>query len=433
MVSFNALESKQASILVVGMGYVGLPLAVLLSKHFSVIGLDIDATKIAELQQGIDRTHEVSSAALSLASIEYTTDPSAISRARFIIVAVPTPVHTDTKPDLSIVEKATQSVGKYLQKDSVVVYESTVYPGVTEEICVPILEKESGLTFGTDFTVGYSPERVNPGDKQYTIDKITKVVAGSDEGTSTVLQQVYGKSTNIFCATSIRVAEAAKVIENTQRDLNIALMNELAIIFQKMNISVYDVLAAAETKWNFLPFRPGLVVGHCIGVDPYYLTFKATALGYTPQVILAGRGVNDGMPAFLANQIDMLVQQSGKTLADVSCLGLGITFKENVPDVRNSKVASLYHELQNRGAVVSIIDPLANTQEVLHEYDIVLTTKERLAKADILIAAVAHTEYAAMTPNDIAMLLNPGGWVIDIKHIYSKEAIEALGFHYWSL
>jgi UDP-N-acetyl-D-glucosamine/UDP-N-acetyl-D-galactosamine dehydrogenase len=435
MTLFEKFQSRQEKICIVGMGYVGLPLAVLLAKHFDVIGYDIDAKKIEELTQGKDRTREVSSDDLENTSVVFTSDVTCIKDARFIIVAVPTPIDNTNTPDLTIVKKATEAVGKQLQKGSIVVYESTVYPGVTEEVCVPILEKISGLVYETDFTVGYSPERVNPGDKKHTIDTITKVVAASDYATAEVLEGVYGAITNTFRAKNIRVAEAAKVIENTQRDLNIALMNELAMLFYNMDISIYDVLDAAETKWNFLPFRPGLVGGHCIGVDPYYLTYKAQEIGYTPEVILAGRSTNDAMHKFIAQQITKQIVSMGKDLSDVCVVLFGITFKENVRDVRNSKVAALYKELKDFGVNPTVYDPHADREEVQKEYDIKLTAKDALPKADVLIVAVAHDEFVAMTPQELKKYMSSDDncLLADVKQVYTKSDVEGVGIAYWSL
>ncbi len=433
MVDFESLESKEKKVCVVGLGYVGLPLAVLFSKHFSVIGLDINAKKIQELKNGIESMNEVDLATLNSGDIAYTSDPSQIQNAHFIIVAVPTPVDERNQPDLLLVTKATEMIAQHLQKGSVVVYESTVYPGVTEEICLPILEQKSGLKAGKDFWLGYSPERVNPGDKLHTIDKVVKVVSGLDEPSLNLVAQVYGKLTTVFRASSIRVAEAAKVIENTQRDLNIALMNELAILFHKMGFSVYDVLDAAKTKWNFLPFEPGLVGGHCIGVDPYYLTYKAQTVGYHPEVILAGRHINDSMHTFMAQEIVKELNVLGKNPREVRCGILGITFKENVGDVRNSKVALLYKELTDFGIECFVHDPIARPEDVLHEYGITLTKKENLPKADVLVVAVGHTEFRNVSAEDLKLMLNSGGLVVDIKHIYTKEKIEQAGLHYWCL
>ncbi len=433
MISFASLQERKEKICVVGMGYVGLPLAVLLARHFDVIGYDIDAEKIAELQRGVDRTREVNTEDLENTTVTFTADPADIAQARFIIVAVPTPIDEHKTPDLRIVRAASQTVGAHMADGSIIVYESTVYPGVTEDICVPILEEASGYTIGTQFAVGYSPERVNPGDKEHTIDTITKVVAASDSETAVVLEGVYGAITNTFRATSIRVAEAAKVIENTQRDLNIALMNELAIVCNTLGMSVYDVLDAAGTKWNFLPFTPGLVGGHCIGVDPYYLTYKAEQRGYTPTVILAGREINDDMHMYVVKSIAKALQKKGKQLAGATVNLCGITFKENVPDVRNSKAAALCTALEAEGATVRVHDPRAAAADVAHEYNLTIHDVAALTPADVVVVAVAHNEFAAYTPTELQSLVVQGGLVADVKHIYQKDALEAAGMQYWSL
>ena len=434
MVTFEQLQSKQEKLCVVGLGYVGLPLAVLLAKHFDVIGFDIDQEKIEQLKTGYDRMNELTSDELKAVQLDYTCDQKRISEARYIIVAVPTPVDKNNIPDLGIVKRASEIVGANMAAGSIVVFESTVYPGVTEDICVPLLEKTSGLTHKKNFWVGYSPERVNPGDKEHTIDKITKVVSGSDAESSHVIAQVYGAITNTFLAASIRVAEAAKVIENTQRDINIALMNELAMLFSKMDISVYDVLDAAGTKWNFLKFLPGLVGGHCIGVDPYYLTFKAQEVGHRPEMILAGRGINDSMHKFIAQSIIKEMVRVGKDVSKSKFAVLGITFKENVKDIRNSKVAELILELKDFGVEPIVYDPIADEQEVFHEYGIHLAKKEDLVNADTLIVAVAHDEYKDMTPKDLRALMNHENLLlVDIKRLYSKQDIEDEGMRYWSM
>jgi UDP-N-acetyl-D-galactosamine dehydrogenase len=359
MVTFDLLKNKEDRIAVVGLGYVGLPLAVHLAKYFSVIGYDADPKRVQELVSGYDRTREIDKEDLVRAKVTFTDDPKSLHLSRFIIVAVPTPVDSQNIPDLGLLVSASETAGKHLAPGSCVVYESTVYPGVTEEVCVPILEKTSGLKLGVDFTVGYSPERINPGDKTHTLDKIVKIVSGSDDETTRLLSSVYGKVTEagIHLASSIKVAEAAKVIENTQRDLNIALMNELAIIFQRMGINTNSVLEAAGTKWNFLPFRPGLVGGHCIGVDPYYLTFKAQSFGYYPEVILAGRRINDGMGKYVAERTVKTLMRAGKQIQGTKVAILGLTFKEDVPDIRNTKVMDIVKELQDYGIEVNIHDP----------------------------------------------------------------------------
>ncbi len=432
MVGFSDLQAKKEKLAIVGLGYVGLPLGVLLARHFSVVGFDVNEGRIDELKRGEDHTGEVSFEDLKSVEIEYTSDPGDLKQAKFIIVAVPTPIDEDKKPDLFIVKKASETVGQNLSSGTVVVYESTVYPGVTDEICLSILEKESGLKAGVDFKVGYSPERVNPGDKEHTIDKIVKVVAGMDEESSELISKVYGTITQTYKATSIRVAEAAKVIENTQRDLNIALMNELAVIFNKMDISVYDVLAAAGTKWNFLNFKPGLVGGHCIGVDPYYLTYKAEECGYDPKVILAGRGINDSMHSFVAEQITGEMKKMGKELAESKVGIYGITFKENVPDIRNSKVAELYKELKEMGASPVVYDPVADKGHVMDEYGIELV--DSFSGLDCLIMAVAHDEFKSMSVEDVKGLSNEGSMLlVDVKCIFDRDEIESQGIKYWCL
>ena len=434
MTLFDALATRTESICVVGLGYVGLPLAVFLSKRFSVIGFDINGKRIEELAKGHDTTDEVNDHDLQSASIIYTTNPEDIAKARFIIVAVPTPVDHYLNPDLTLVEKASEMVGSHLSPGSIVVYESTVYPGVTEDICVPILERFSRLRAGVDFFVGYSPERVNPGDKEHTIDRVTKVVSGMDDPTLDCIASVYGAITTVFRARSIRVAEAAKVIENTQRDLNIALMNELAVLFHALGISVYDVLDAAKTKWNFLPFSPGLVGGHCIGVDPYYLTYKAKEVGYEAKVILAGRGINDSMHKFIAEQIVKEMVKMGKTVRDSRFVILGMPFKENVPDIRNSKVAELYKELKDFGVNPLVYDPIADKEEVAREYGIPLAHRNDLVGADTLILAVAHDVFRALDISDLKSMMNNDNLLFaDIKHLFERDAIESQGIHYWTL
>ena len=434
MIQLSDLQSKKEKVCVLGLGYVGLPLAVLLSKHFSVIGFDIDAKKIDELNNGIENMREVDPADLKSGDIVYTSDPSSLATAKFIIIAVPTPVDEHNTPDLTIIRKASEMVGKYITPGTILSFESTVYPGVTEDICGPIIEKVSGLKCGQDFFLAYSPERVNPGDKQHTIENVVKVVSGQTPETLEVVKAVYGSITTVYPAVSIRVAEAAKVIENTQRDLNIALMNELAVVFNKMGISVYDVLAAAETKWNFLKFYPGLVGGHCIGVDPYYLTYKAQELGHTAEVILAGRHINDGMHKFIAEEIVKNILKSGKDIQKCNFVMLGITFKENVKDVRNSKAALLYDAFKSYGASPIVYDPLADAEMVKHEYGIEIETdKTKLPKADVLVVTVAHDEFKKLSVSEIQSIVNSDALVADEKHIYNKQDIERVQLHYWSL
>lgn len=431
MVTFEQLKNKEFAVAVVGLGYVGLPLAVELAKHFRVIGFDIKKDRIAELLAGKDRTGEVGEENLKKAAIEYTSEPEKLSEARFIIVAVPTPVDKNNVPDLTIVERASAMVGKYLKEGSVVAYESTVYPGVTEDLCVPILEKESGLKAGTEFKVGYSPERVNPGDKEHTIDRVVKVVSGMDAESLAVIAKVYGSVTTVYEAASIKVAEAAKVIENTQRDLNIALMNELTLIFQKMNFSIYDVLDAAGTKWNFLKFKPGLVGGHCIGVDPYYLTFKSQQLGYEPEVILAGRKINDSMGAWVVGEVVKEIVKAGRNPAEQNVLICGVTFKENIPDVRNSKVADIYNEFVKYGIKPVVVDPNADAAEVHEEYGIALASEKDIAPADVVVVAVAHDQFARLSADEWKRYGKPGALMVDVKNILNKEDLQKAGFAYW--
>lgn len=436
IITAQDIFTGHAKIAVVGLGYVGLPLAAAFSKHVEVLGFDISAKKVAELRAGCDSTGELSADELAAARIRYSTDPASLREARFLIVTVPTPLAADKTPDLGPVISASKCIGRQLQQGSIVVFESTVYPGVTEEVCVPILEGESGLRFGIDFTVGYSPERINPGDKVHTVDKIVKVVSGSDAATLEIVAQVYGKvvTAGIHRAPSVRVAEAAKVIENTQRDLNIALMNELALIFDRLGIPTRDVLEAAGTKWNFLRFTPGLVGGHCIGVDPYYLTYKAETIGYHPQVILAGRRINDGMGKFIAETTVKKLIQADRAVKGSRVLVLGLTFKENVPDIRNTRVVDILAELTTYGIEPLVHDPLADVAEARHEYGLELTPLEGLAAVDAVIFAVAHDAYKTFSPADFARLCGSGGGVvIDVKSQLDRAAIEGAGLVYWAL
>ncbi len=422
---------------VVGLGYVGLPLAVEFGKKFETIGFDLSEAKITHYKNYCDPTGEVSTADLKAATrLSVSTDPATISRADFIIIAVPTPVDDAHIPDFSPLVGSSTTVGKHMKKGATVVYESTVYPGATEEVCIPLLEKHSGMKWKEDFHVGYSPERVNPGDKERTITKIVKVVSGDDGPTSEAVAELYASviTAGVHRASSIKVAEAAKVIENTQRDLNIALMNELALIFDRLGIDTLEVLQAAGTKWNFLPFRPGLVGGHCIGVDPYYLTHKADMLGYHPQVILAGRRINDGMAAYVAQQTVKGMINNGGAVKGAKVIVLGLTFKENCPDLRNSKVADLIKELQSFGCDVAVHDPIAESAEAEHEYGISLTPWDQLpSDADAIVAAVSHQEYLAMSLAELTAKLKQGGVFTDVKSAYDQEAIKAAGFKLWRL
>ncbi len=427
---------NQKTIAIVGLGYVGLPLAVEFGKKFKTIGYDLSERKIANYRNFRDPTGDVSVADLQAASfLTFTCDPALLSSADFVIVAVPTPVDIAHQPDFSPLVSASASVGKYLKRGAIVIYESTVYPGATEEICIPVLERESGLKWMKDFHVGYSPERINPGEKERTVTKIIKVVSGDDAATLEKVASLYETIivAGVHRVSSIKVAEAAKVIENTQRDLNIALINELAVIFDRMDIDTLEVLEAAGTKWNFLPFRPGLVGGHCIGVDPYYLTHKAEMLGYHPDVILAGRRINDGMAAFIAQQTVKQLIQTGSPVKDAKVIVLGITFKENYPDLRNSKVADLVRELQDFGCDVSVHDPAADPQNAANEYGLSLITWNDLPVANAIVAAVSHREYLTMSQENLLEKLRPGGVFIDVKSAHNAEKIEAAGYRLWRL
>ncbi len=422
---------------VVGLGYVGLPLAVEFGKKFETIGFDLSESKIANYKNYCDPTGEVSTEDLKAATqLSVSTDPSTIAKADFIIIAVPTPVDEAHIPDFSPLVGSSTTVGKHMKKGATVVYESTVYPGATEEVCIPLLEKHSGMKWKQDFHVGYSPERVNPGDKERTITKIVKVVSGDDGPTSAAVAELYASVivAGVHRASSIKVAEAAKVIENTQRDLNIALMNELALIFDRLGIDTLEVLQAAGTKWNFLPFRPGLVGGHCIGVDPYYLTHKAEMLGYHPQVILAGRRINDGMAAYVAQQTVKQIINNGGAVKGSKVIVLGLTFKENCPDLRNSKVADLVKELKDFGCEVAVHDPIAESPEAEHEYGISLTPWDQLpGDVDAIVAAVSHKEYLAMSLAELTSKLRRGGVFTDVKSAYDQAAVKAAGFNLWRL
>lgn len=429
------MNSRKIS--VIGLGYVGLPVAVAFGKKQRVIGFDINSTRINELIKNHDRNLEVDEKDLVESQIQFTSNKEELKAADFHIVTVPTPIKSGNLPDLTIVYKATETIAKVLKRGDIVVYESTVYPGVTEEECVPLLEKISGLKLGKDFTVGYSPERINPGDKNHTFTKILKVVSGSDEKTTNIIAETYGLvvEAGIFKAASIKVAEAAKVIENTQRDINIAFMNELAMIFEKMNINTQDVLKAASTKWNFLNFYPGLVGGHCIGVDPYYLTYKAETLGYHPQVILSGRRINDSMPQYVAaKMVKMMIKEGGDISKSIVTV-LGVTFKENTPDVRNSKIAEIVKELQSYGIEVQVIDPLALNEEVIHEYGFELSNIEELKPAHGIILAVGHEHYKNYTAEKLTSQFsaNKKSVVVGIRSHLSSKDFSELKINNWFL
>ncbi len=427
-------------IAIVGLGYVGLPLAIEFGKITETIGYDVNEKRIADLKRFHDGNHEHSKAEIQEAKrLRFTYDGTELKKSRFIIVAVPTPVTSSKQPDLSFIESAARTIGKNLQKGSIVVFEPTVYPGVTEEICVPILEKESGLRYMKDFKVGYSPERINPGDKKHTLANIVKVVSGCDEESLEIIASVYEKivKAGVFRAASIKTAEAAKVIENTQRDLNIALMNELALIFHRMNIDTRSVIEAAGTKWNFMKFYPGLVGGHCIGVDPYYLTYKAEQLGYHPQVILSGRRINDNLGKYIAEETVKHLIRAAKTVKGAKVMVMGITFKENVSDIRNSRVIDLIRELAEYGMNVIVCDPHANPEEVKHEYGITLSSYDEKAKLDAIVLAVNHSDFVkSFTVASLEKHLtrgNSGGVVIDVKGMFAPKNFQSTRILYWRL
>ncbi|HET8877194.1 MAG TPA: nucleotide sugar dehydrogenase [Casimicrobiaceae bacterium] len=428
--------TDSTTIAVVGLGYVGLPLAVEFGKRYPTIGFDLSKAKIDAYRRRVDPTGEVSARDFAAAErLEVTTDAAQLKRANFIVVAVPTPVDEAHQPDFSPLLGASEAVGKHLARGSIVVFESTVYPGATEEICVPVLERHSGMRWQRDFFVGYSPERINPGDREHTLTKITKIVAGDTPQTLERVAEVYSSivAAGVHRASSIKVAEAAKVIENTQRDLNIALMNELALICDRLGIRTRDVLDAARTKWNFLPFRPGLVGGHCIGVDPYYLTHKADKLGYHPQVILAGRRINDGMGKYVAEQTVKQMIQAGFPVKSAKINVLGLTFKENCPDLRNSRVIDVIHELRSYGADVYVHDPVADAGEAMHEYGVTLTTWDGLPRAHAVVMAVAHREFGARPVTDYVGKLEPRGLFVDVKCQSDAASLRAQGVSVWRL
>ena len=450
---YEQIVNRQAKISLIGLGYVGMPIAVSFSKKADVIGFDINREKIAQYKAGIDTTNEVGNEAIAASTIEFTSDEAKLCEAKFHIVAVPTPVHADHTPDLTPIEGASHIVGRNLVKGSIVVYESTVYPGVTEDVCVPILEAESGLKCGVDFKVGYSPERINPGDKVHRLETIVKIVSGMDEATLDTVAKVYELVVHagVHKAESIKVAEAAKVIENSQRDINIAFMNELSIIFNKMGIDTQAVLAAAGTKWNFMKFTPGLVGGHCIGVDPYYLTYKAEEMGYHSQIILSGRKINDDMGKYVAENTVKQMIKADKQIKGATVAILGITFKENCPDVRNTKVIDIINELKEYGINVLVNDPAADKQAVLQAYGIEVHELDEMKDVDAVIYAVSHKEYEALTLPDIKALYNDKYAVrniqsgaalsdmsrknvfIDVKGVLNKKQMELNDFLYWRL
>ena len=436
------IKNKKQKISIVGLGYVGLPLAVAFAVKAGVIAFDVNQKKVEKYKNGIDVTKEAGDQAVKESTAFFTADESKLKEAKFHIVAVPTPITKDKKPDLSIVKSASRSVGRNLTKGSIVVYESTVYPGVTEEICIPILEKESGLKCGKDFKVGYSPERINPGDQVHRLNTIVKVVSGMDQQSLDEIAAVYELvvDAGVHKAESIKVAEAAKVIENSQRDINIAFMNELSVIFDKLDIDTKSVLEAAGTKWNFLNFTPGLVGGHCIGVDPYYLTYKAEQIGYHSQIILSGRKINDNMGKYTAEQTVKKMINANKQIKGSKVAIFGITFKENCPDVRNTKVVDVINELKEYGVEVEIVDPVADKEDLKEVYDIETINKNEIKDSDAVIFAVAHDEFAEFNLDNIKDLYyqdaetdNDGYVLMDVKGLFDKKEAEAENYIYWRL
>ena len=424
------------TVAVVGLGYVGLPLALAFGRVLPTIGFDVSAEKLEAYSQGYDPTGEMEHALFEQAQeLRYTQDLKDLKQADFVIVAVPTPVDAAHQPDLTLVKQATAMVGKHLKQGAIVIFESTVYPGVTEDVCVPILEAESGLVCGEDFKVGYSPERVNPGDKEHRLETIVKVVSGQDADTLEKVAELYELviEAGVHRAATIKVAEAAKVIENTQRDLNIALMNELSIMFDKMDIDTYDVLAAAGSKWNFLPFKPGLVGGHCIGVDPYYLTYKADLVGYCPDVILSGRRINDGMGKYIAEQTIKQMIATGHMVKGACILVLGLTFKENCGDLRNSRVIDVIRELQTYGVQVLVYDPVANAEEAKSEYGIDLLAWDEIGQVDAVVAAVAHTDIVQTDMCSLQRKMDIETPFIDVKSVFDRTLLAEAGFKVWRL
>ena len=433
---YEKLVNHEEKLSLVGLGYVGMPIAVAFAKKIDVIGFDVNASKIELYRKGIDPTKEVGDETIRNSSVNFTADETELRKARFHIVAVPTPVNDDHTPDLSPVEGASRILGRNLSKDSVVVFESTVYPGVTEEVCVPILEKESGLKCGIDFKIGYSPERINPGDKLHRLENIKKVVSGMDEETLDVVANVYELvvEAGVHRAESIKVAEAAKVIENSQRDINIAFMNELSIIFNKMGIDTKSVLEAAGTKWNFLNFYPGLVGGHCIGVDPYYLTYKAEMLGYHSQIIISGRRINDDMGKYVAENVIKNLIAADKAVKNARIAILGFTFKENCQDTRNTKIIDIVHELQEYGITPVISDPQADADEAERLYGIKFVELSKIKDMDAVVLAVAHEEFKSLSMNDIDSLYREGKKVlVDLKGLLNRKEYEKAGYSYWRL
>ena len=436
---YEKIKNREEKISIVGLGYVGIPIAAAFAKKVNIIGFDISNEKVELYKKGIDPTKEVGNDVIKETTVEFTADESKLQTAKFHIVAVPTPVNEDHTPDLMPVESASRIVGRNLTKGSVVVFESTVYPGVTEEICIPILEAESGMKCGEDFKVGYSPERINPGDKEHRLETIVKVVSGMDEESLDIIANVYSLVVNagIYRAESIKVAEAAKVIENSQRDINIAFMNELSIIFNKMGIDTKEVLNAAGTKWNFLNFFPGLVGGHCIGVDPYYLTYKAEKLGYHSQIILSGRRINDDMGKYVVENLIKNLIKENVPVKDAKVAILGFTFKENCPDTRNTRVIDIVNELNEYGINPMIADPEADAEEAKHEYGIVFDSVEDIKEMDAVVVAVGHDQFLRFNQEDFNKMFKEGAngrkVLLDIKGILNRKEYESAGYKYWRL
>ncbi len=434
---YEKIVSKQEKIALVGLGYVGMPIAVAFAKKVDVIGFDLNEAKIACYKNGIDPTKEVGDEVIKATAVEFTSDEDRLNAAKFFIVAVPTPVNADHTPDLTPVEGACEIVGRHLSKGSIVVFESTVYPGVTEDICVPILERESGLVCGRDFKVGYSPERINPGDKVHRLETITKIVSGMDEETLDDVAKVYELvvDAGVYRAESIKVAEAAKVIENSQRDINIAFMNELSIIFNRMGIDTKAVLTAAGTKWNFLHFAPGLVGGHCIGVDPYYLTYKAEQMGYHSQIILSGRRINDDMGKYIAENLVKSLIKADKYVKNARVAMLGFTFKENCPDTRNTRIIDIVNELKEYGITPVIADPVADREEAVREYGIEFVDVASIKNMDAVIVAVAHDAFTKLSEKEIGAMFVPEEQkvLLDIKGLFDRKQYENAGYIYWRL
>lgn len=431
------LEQKEIQVAVVGLGYVGLPLAVAFAEHVPTIGFDINEAKINLYKQGIDPTEELGPERIKTAKVDFTADPQRLREANFVVVAVPTPVNSDCTPDLTPVEQATALVGQHLSKGTIVVFESTVWPGVTEDICMPILERESGLKCGVDFKIAYSPERINPGDKVHRLATIKKIVSGMDAETLQAVTAMYSRiiEAGVFPATSIKVAEAAKLAENAQRDINIAFMNELAIVFEKMGIRTKDVIEAMNTKWNALGFTPGLVGGHCIGVDPYYFIYKAELLGYHSQIIAAGRKINNGMGAFVADNIIKQLILADKDVRHAKIYLLGLTFKENCPDTRNSRVVDIIQRLAEYGISVHVVDPWADEEAALHEYGVQLTPMSAVQDADCIALCVAHREFVSLSVEKIGKLYKAGSkkLFVDVKSAFKPEDFAKEEYAYWSL